>query len=356
MEHFQLHSTEINLFCRSTVANRTVVVKMSSNQLIADQATALLEGVKEVIAAGFRCPQLLAEAVSRLPPFQRTALATFGNQLRSFLESAGCKQGYREAILGIYAQPSDDVTVDTIPVSWQPGLVHGDRLLCSALFRSCPPLAALIVSLLGSPGSQTYEALTSANMLWLQKHPLDVVAVSVESLNGAAQVSTKRKDLGAKLRQLLALNLQLHFPPEVWVPILNVRDQVLHTLAEGQRALAECKAAPGTTAELREVAKAMDAAASALAMPRIESSPAEVRAAVVDRVTFCMRTAVPVAHALQAEGPCSPLSPLALLSSEPRQRVAAGALLSSIVDELQGELVQLADEEEEEEEEGSMKS
>lgn len=354
---------------------------MPTNSEIAKQACDLLESVKEVAAAGICSPRLLTEIVGRLPPYQVKQIASFSQQLVKLLDGRpGLHAAYRVALVGTHVPPHDDPrTDDAVPPPPVPGLVMGDRARLDELLAAHPHVAAFVVAMLGAPCSPAYEALCSANMLWLQKHPCDLVAATNEQrVLAISSAQLKRKDLGAKLRHLLMLNLQLKCPAERWVPVLAVRDRVANVLAAAhasleelvtrcpldrtdsgrfespraapspvgagrepasllgaittkstaasQAAVAHAKGgvngptsptrAPSLTGRVEAVLRTLERASSSLALPRIQSSLKEVFDSLNEHIAACVGDVAPALHAVQEATSPRSSSPLRLFQSE----------------------------------------
>jgi hypothetical protein len=304
----------------------------------AEQVLGLLSSIKEFLAAAIRSPDLFSSQLAKLASDQRDTIIRFSESFSKVLRGenysssslrrskstltrssndgshsprssvhsptspsggsssspasspqpagaapstlANCQRQYIEALTGVPDSPND---LESYPSPLQPGLIHGEPALMKNLFLQHPRVLDFLYDNL-CRSSDTFEVFSEANMIWVGKYPLDFAASGKESARWHALSSTsgsghRKKDLSTKMRHLLMLNLQLHFPPGEWVEILSIRDRLLNIFAGA------IKAIPRSSSEVDDVMRRVELAAPALELLRIDSSPKEVAEAIVAKTS-----------------------------------------------------------------------
>jgi hypothetical protein len=188
---------------------------------------------------------LYEHTLAKMPSDQRATLVEFSKRLHAVMtkESDSRKVNvpalFMEAVCGKMARPAASDELESYPASTVLGLAQGDDGPLLAFLNRFPPVLQFLQrELLSGTGRDSpqptiaFEVLSAANMLWCTRFPSDYEAYAKDASRplhhydpaAAARNSGRRDELGKKMKQLLVLNLRLHYPPNVWVPLLEFRD------------------------------------------------------------------------------------------------------------------------------------
>ena len=222
---------------------------------------------------------------------------------------------FRHAVLGS-CDAAQEIGMETIPRPGIPGIMSGDLRPMRLFLQSNPDVLDYIHAALGgNEPTPALEALSFANMMWVQTHPNDFEAASIDSARIAAGLKRKTTNLSSSsssstpgsgasapsgkggpspgatledsMKYLLWLNLSLRFPPSQLTELLQMRDDRLHLLKELQQELSGVVTSSGVAVmQFPSVVKtmnALDAALSGTSLLSISAKPADIHSILFNR-------------------------------------------------------------------------
>lgn len=249
-----------------------------------------LISLKDIVAAGLRCPLLLTQSLEKAPREQREGVVAADKRIRTLFQSAEYTGrnptsplsnepssstqaslfiAFRQAMLGTCDAPQP-VGQERMPRIGNSGLMQGDERPMRTFLASPsnrPILDGLYFML--EKDTAIHDTLSFANMMWAQQHPQDFEAAAIDigrlqSLAAAQSLSSPSRcaqevdvtspgsstragrssravdgnledaALESKMRYLLFLNLNLRFSstPDQWAPLIQLRDERITALRQ----------------------------------------------------------------------------------------------------------------------------
>jgi hypothetical protein len=219
----------------------------------------------------------------------------------SFQPSLTSALQFRQAILGSCDAPQE-VGMEKIPRPGMPGLMSGDLRPLRAFLTAHAEVLEYLHQILES--TAVLDALSFANMMWVQTHPGDFEAASIDTARIAAGLKRRGgvgpssappqgpsapvttgagplSSLEDQSKHLLFLNLSLRFPPSLWAELLQMRDAGLHSLKSMQQELTAATQVSGVAVmhfpSIWKTMNALDAAISGTSLLPISSRPADIQ-------------------------------------------------------------------------------